>query len=75
MGYTWQILGAPSYAQEEALRGEIGASSMKARIREGQWKFVRYAMEGRNDLLRRVVEEMMGNKKMIEMDERPGERT
>ena len=36
---------------------------MKTRIREGQWKFVRYAMEGRNDLLRRITEEMMENKK------------
>ncbi len=59
-----QILGAPGYGQGEALRGEIGASSMKARIREEQRKFLRYAKEGRNDLLRRVIEEMMKTKKI-----------
>ena len=57
-GVFRQILGAPGYAQEEALRGEIGASSMKTRLREGQLKFLRYAMEGRNDLLRRIAEEI-----------------
>ncbi len=36
---------------------------MKTRVREGQWKFLRYVIEGKNYLLRRIAEEMMENKK------------
>ncbi len=49
--------------QEEALRGDTGTSSMKTRVREGQWKFLRYIIEGKNYLLRRIAEEIMENKK------------
>ncbi len=63
-GVFRQILEAPGYVQGEAMRGEIGALSMKAMIKEGQWIFMRYAMEGRNDLLRRIAEAMMENKKI-----------
>ncbi|XP_050714164.1 uncharacterized protein LOC126997158 [Eriocheir sinensis] len=54
-----KILRAPMYAQEAALRGEIGSSSVKNRIREGQWKYLRYVLVEGNDLVRRVGEEMI----------------
>ena len=62
---TRKILRAPSYAQQAALRGEVGISSMKARIMEGQLKYLQYAMKGQGqgkELLSRVVEEMRASK-------------
>lgn len=50
------IPGAPSYTQEAALKGEIGAATMKARILQGQWKYMNYSTkEEGNYLLRRIV--------------------
>ena len=48
-----KILGAPNYAQEAALRGKVGASSARNRIREGQWKYLRYVLVEENDLLKK----------------------
>ena len=54
-----QILGAARYTQEAAIRGEIGISSMKARIMEGQLKYLQYVLRGEgNELIGRVVDEM-----------------
>ena len=54
-----QIMGAPRYTQVAALRGEIGMSSMKGRIMEGQIKYLQHILRGEgNDLLGRIVEEM-----------------
>ena len=51
------ILRASNYTQTAALRGEIGATSMKARILKGQWKYFNYCVkEESNDLLRRKME-------------------
>ncbi len=58
-GVYRKILGAPTYAQGTALRGEIGASSVRNRIREGQWKYLRYILVEGNDLLRRIGEELL----------------
>ena len=59
-----KIMGAPSYTQETALRGEIGISSMKSRIMEGQLKYLQHILRGEsNRLLERVVEEMRNDKK------------
>ncbi len=52
-------MGAPTYVQETVLRGEIGASSVRNRIREGQWKYLHYILVEGNDLLRRIGEEML----------------
>ena len=55
-----KILGAPGYAQEAAIRGEIGISSMKSRIMEGQIKYAQYVIRGEgNAVLERVVDEMI----------------
>lgn len=59
-----QILGAERYSQEAAIRGEIGISSMKARIMEGQIKYLQYILRGEgNELLERIVEEMKEKKR------------
>lgn len=54
-----KILGAPSYAQQAALRGELGMSSMKGRLMEGQLRYLQYILNDQgNGLLSRIVEEM-----------------
>ena len=59
-----KILNAPNYGQESALRGEIGMSSMRGRIMEGQLKYLQYILRGEsNKLLERVIEEMRMEKK------------
>ena len=59
-----QILNAPCYAQKSALRGEIGASSMKARIMEGKIKLLQYTKsQGDESLLGRITMEMKSMKK------------
>ena len=58
------MLGAPRYAQIVTLRGEVGASSMEARIMEGVIKYLLYVQgQNSNDLLRRITEEKLNNKK------------
>ena len=52
------ILGAPSYAQVSALRGEIGASSMTARIMEGKIKLLKHTMKNEESLLGKITTEM-----------------
>ena len=46
-----QILGAPKYATNATLRGEIGASSMRKRIIESRLKYMKSIDTGRNRLL------------------------
>ena len=59
-----KILGAPSYSQTSALKGEVGISSMKARIMEGQLKYLQYILRGEgNDLIEKVVGEMRDQRK------------
>lgn len=53
-----QILGAPTYAQVSALRGEVGASSMEARIMEGKIKLLKHTMQKEDSLLGRITTEM-----------------
>ena len=55
-----QILGAPSYSQVSALRGEIGASSMTSRIMEGKIKLLKHTMASEESLLGRITTEMKG---------------
>ncbi len=71
-GVFRRILGAPSYAPVATLRGEIGASSMRVRVREGQLKYLRHLLVEGNDLVRGVAEEVWESrqgrwvKKMVE---------
>ncbi|XP_068218538.1 golgin subfamily A member 6-like protein 6 [Palaemon carinicauda] len=60
-GVGRKILGAPSYAAVATLRGEIGMSEMKTRIAGGRLRFVKGIEEGRNDLLKTILEEMKEN--------------
>ena len=67
-----QIMGAPRYTQETALRGEIGASSMQARIMITRIIYYQYILKGKsNDLLKRIGEEMKagGDKWVKETEE------
>ena len=50
-----QILGAPPYAPNCTLRGEIGSSLMKTRIMEGHLQYIRRALQGGNDLIKEVI--------------------
>ena len=52
------ILGAPMYAPNCSLRGEIGASEMKTRIMKGRLLYLKNIQMRENMLLKNVVEEM-----------------
>lgn len=71
-----QILGAPKYAQTCTLRGEVGASSMLARVIEGRFMYLKSIIQTfqtrsqenanreedcRNDLLKEVFRRMKDN--------------
>lgn len=59
-----QILGAPKYAQEATLRGEVGASKMETRILTGQIEYLQYILkDDGNSLVRRIGQEMIAEKK------------
>ena len=62
-GVYRQILGAPRYAANAALRGEIGASLMSTRIITGRLQYVRNIMQGQNQLLKEVLVEMIEDSK------------
>ena len=52
------ILGAPIYAPNCSLRGEIGASEMKTRIMKGRLMYLKNIQMRENKLLKNIVEEM-----------------
>jgi len=57
------MLGAPKYAPVTTLRGEIGSSSMEARIMETRIKYIKYTIEqGENSLLGRISEEYINKR-------------
>ena len=58
-GVYRQIFGAGNYTQGAALVGELGASSVKTRVREGQLKYIRYVLEEGNGLVRSIGEEII----------------
>ena len=62
-GVYRQMLGAPRYTAKCALRGEVGASMMKTRIINGHLQYVRSTLQGTNQLLREVMETLMGEKR------------
>lgn len=57
-GVYRQILGAPKYAPISTLRGEIGASSMEARIMKGRMLLLKSILVGKNDLLKETVKDL-----------------
>ena len=62
-GVYRQILGAPKYAPNSTLRGEIGASLMSTRIIAGRIQYVRGILQGNNQLLKEVIAEMIDENK------------
>ncbi|XP_043192465.1 uncharacterized protein LOC122365374 [Amphibalanus amphitrite] len=61
-GVYRQILGAPRYTANCALRGEIGASTMKTRVMKGHLQYVRSTLQGNNQLLKEVIETQLEEK-------------
>lgn len=53
------ILGAPGYTAVATLRGEIGASSMKSRIIKDRIFYVKGILDGKNDLLKEILNQML----------------
>ena len=52
---VWRnILGCPGYTPIAAMRGDIGASTMKIRIMKNKLKYTRYIMSKGNELLRGI---------------------
>ena len=62
-GVYRQILGAPRYAANCTLRGEVGASLMKRRILTGRISYNMKILSGNNDLLKKILESM--NRKQL----------
>lgn len=58
-GVYRKILGAPKYAANSTLRGEIGASKMKSRVIESRLQYIRSIGERENELLKRVLEDQL----------------
>ena len=54
-----KIHGAPKYAPNCTLRGEIGSSRMKERIINGRVQYLKRALDGANQLLKRIMEEQI----------------
>lgn len=62
-GVYRKILGAPAYAPNCTLRGDVGASLMITRVILGRLQYIRSIMQGRNDMLKEMLEEMMEDEK------------
>ena len=58
-----QILGAPRYAPNCTLRGEVGSSLMKTRIMEGHLQYVRSTLQGKNELLKEIIRTQLEEKR------------
>ena len=55
-GVGRKILGAPKYAAVATLRGELGMSEMRSRIAGARLRYVKGIEEGKNELLKKIVE-------------------
>lgn len=56
-GVYRQLLSAPKYAQIPALRGEVGATSMTARIMQGHLQYLKNSMkEEGNGIVREIIQ-------------------
>ena len=58
-----RILGAPTYAPNCTLRGEIGSSLMKSRIVKDHLHYIQGALRGWNELVKRIVNAEIERKK------------
>ena len=56
-GVYRQILGAAKYTARSTLRGEIGASSMKARVIENRLRFIKSIIDGNKEITKTVLYE------------------
>lgn len=57
---VWRcLLGAPGYTPIAAMRGDVGASCMNIRDVKTKLKYVKYAMQSSNEMLRVVMGEML----------------
>ena len=56
-GVYRQILRAPKYSPICTIRGEVGTSLMKTRVMTMHLQFLRGAMQGSNDLIRKIARE------------------
>ena len=61
-GVYRQILGAPRYTANCALRGEVGASMTQARAMKGHLQYARNNLQGNNQLLKEVTETQLEEK-------------
>lgn len=62
-GVYRRILGAPRYAPNCTLRGEIGSSLMKTRVMKSHVQYMRSALQGSNELLKKVMKLQMEKQK------------
>lgn len=58
-GVYRKILGAPKYAPNCTLRGEVGSSLMAERVINGRIQYMKRTITGDNELLKRIMEEMV----------------
>lgn len=59
-----QMLGAPKYAQVTTLRGEVGATSMTARIMQGHLQYLQSSMEeDGNGIVQKIIQVMREEKR------------
>ena len=54
-----RMLGAPRYATVAGMRGEVGIGTMKSRIVRGRIQYLRRKMQGRNELVKGVMRQMI----------------
>ena len=62
-GVYRKILGAPKYAPNCTLRGEIGSSLMKSKILKGHLQYARTVLQGCKELVKRVMDIELERKK------------
>ena len=62
-GVYRKMLGAPKYAPNCTLRGEVGASLMATRVMSGRLQYIRSIMQGSNEMMKEVIREIMQDDK------------
>ena len=58
-----RILKAPKWTAQEAIKGEIGISNMKARIARSRLLYLRRIETGNNEVVKRILEDSRKYKK------------
>ncbi|XP_068221972.1 uncharacterized protein [Palaemon carinicauda] len=57
-GVYRKILGATKSTANTALRGEIGASSMKARVMDGKLQYLNRTLNGKKEILKIIIQDI-----------------